>query len=97
MPRRRQRADSISSLPLGLKVFILAASLLVGELFIAAAVWISATFRLTPIRQTAGVHVDLNSLIPNILPLLVVAGFLVGVGFYSKVRRWLDDKISRCG
>lgn len=76
---------------------MLAASLLAGELFIAVVVWLSVTIRLASVRQTVGENLDLDSLIPNILPLLVVAGLFVGVEFYSKVRRWLDDKISRCG
>lgn len=97
MPRRRQKADSVSTLPTGLKVLMLAASLLAGELFIFVAVWINVAFRLVPLHQTAGVNVDLETLILNILPLLVVAGLFVGVGFYSKVRRWLDKEISRCG
>jgi hypothetical protein len=75
----------------------MAASLLAGELLIAFAVWISVTIGLEPVRQTFGVNVGLNTLILSTLPVLIVAGLSVGVEFYSKLRRWVDDQIARCG
>ena len=97
MPHNRRRSDSLSSLPLRWKLLLLAASLLAGELLIAFAVGISVTIGLEPVRQAFGVNADLDSLVPIILPVLVVAGLSVGIEFYSKVRRWIDDQIARCG
>jgi hypothetical protein len=95
MPRYRRKQDLVLiSLPLGVEITIFVASLIAGTVVTVASFWLTVDSRLAPFRQAFGVEVDLSPYIPQLLPLLGVAGLLTGVRFHGMARRWLGRRLA---